>query len=671
MIKKKNRIGNKLLLFFLASSFIGGVVTQSYLNIPYFTILPILGLSILGLLIFAFRIKGKLLFTISFGFVTFFLLGMVRVIPSKHISNNEALGERNVVHIQRSQPTYSGRTKYFGYIKSLEQHPGVIIYSKDSLNLKVGSDYKISAGIRVVPSSLNPDEFDYKSYLSQKGISYQCYLKNKQVSFIKRAPDLFDHAVILNQTIRKIFERRLSKDSHAVVDAMFLGDKSYLGSELKSSYINSGTMHILAVSGLHVGILYYILLFIVTKGNTRRTLSPYQAAAIILFIWSYAILSGLPTSVVRAGIMFTFLLVGKSLNRSNNTYNSISLAAIIILLVNPTELFTVSFQLSFIAVLSIISLYPIIEGAWTPKNKIINYCWQIIAVSLAAQLGVLGLSIFYFHTFPSYFLIANLFAIPLSGLVLVLSLAALTFSSIPLLSDAIFLILDKVVFILNLGLSFISNLPGSSIDWLHLSVASIFLLSLTNLLFFQFIRTKKRSVLHASMGSLLLVTICIFSERFSTRLQTEFWIYQTPGATTIGMLEHKHNYLFGIDLDSNHIRYHLRDHWIKTYRNKPLRDFPNLLRVGQNHIGKIDDQYYAIATDVNALSEIPLDFAFIVYTNNCLKRSKPLENCDLNILDGSNSYYLCTELQEKYSTDKNFHFTPLEGAKNITLRFPD
>jgi competence protein ComEC len=427
-------------------------------------------------------------------------------------------------------------------------------------------------------------------------------------------------------------------------------------------------MHILAVSGLHVGILYYIILFLVTKGNTRRRLTLTQASIIIGFIWSYAIIAGLPTSVIRAGIMFTFLLVGKSLNKSNNTYNSISLAAIIILLIDPTELFTVSFQLSFIAVLSIISLYPIIAKAWEPKNKIIDYCWQIVTVSLAAQLGVLGLSIFYFHTFPSYFLIANLFAIPLSGLVLILSITSLICTPIPLLSDILFWLLDKIIVILNSLLGFISNLPGNSIEWLHLSNGLIVFMGGLILLFFQFLRTKKRSLLHLMMLGIVLFTGMITTEHLLIRKKTEFWVYQTPGATTMGLLENKNNYLFCIDVDSSDIRYHLRDHWIKTYRNKPHRSFPNLYQVGPNYIGKIDNKNFAVISDVTAMPAIGVHYHFVVYVSNALRKAAPIKECDLNIVDGSNSYYLCRELQERYQgTSTTFHFTSIDGARRIPL----
>ncbi len=494
MIKKKDRIGNKLFLFFLAFSFVSGSAISSYLSTSLWTwvILSLMGAA--GAFIFSFRIKGRLKPTLLLCMGAFFLLGGLRMnIQRAPIPQNLEATE-HIVHIHRSQPTYSGRQKYFGYIKSENDHPGVILYSKDSLGLLIGSDYQINGFVSQVPAPLNPDEFNYKAYLSQKGIYYQAYLKAEKTTHLERCPDLLDYAVIVNHKIQKIFEANLSKNSHAVVDAMFLGDKSYLDANLKNNYVNSGTMHILAVSGLHVGILYYIILFLVTKGNTRRRLTLTQASIIIGCIWSYAIIAGLPTSVIRAGIMFTFLLVGKSLNKSNNTYNSISLAAIIILLIDPTEVFTVSFQLSFIAVLSIISLYPIIAKAWVPKNKIIDYCWQIVTVSIAAQLGVLGLSIFYFHTFPSYFLIANLFAIPLSGLVLILSITSLVCAPIPILSDILFWLLDKTVLILNSCLDIIAHLPGNSLDWLHLSTGLIVFMGGLILLFFQFLRTKKRSL---------------------------------------------------------------------------------------------------------------------------------------------------------------------------------
>ncbi len=170
------------------------------------------------------------------------------------------------------------------------------------------------------------------------------------------------------------------------------------------------------------------------------------------------------------------------------------------------------------------------------------------------------------------------------------------------------------------------------------------------------------------MLGVVLFAVAITSEHLLTRQKTELWVYQTSGATTIGLLEHKNNHLFGIKLDTTDIRYHLRDHWIKTYRNQPHRSFPNLHQVGPNYIGKIENKYFAVISDVNAMPKTDTHYNFIVYVNNALRKAAPIKECDLNIVDGSNSYYLCKELQERYhETSITFHFTSIDGAKRIPL----
>ena len=202
------------------------------------------------------------------------------------------------------------------------------------------------------------------------------------------------------------------------MNALLLGQRQTINKTIYNNYVNSGTIHILAVSGLHVGIILWILNFIFRPLLYLKYGNYIRPIILITILWSFAIIAGLSPSVTRAVTMFSIISIAMHLKRPTNIYNTLVISAFIILLFKPTFLFEVGFQMSYLAVLGIVSVQPIIYKLWKPKFLVTDKLWQIFTVTLAAQAGVVPISLFYFHQFPGLFFISNVVVIPFLGLIL-------------------------------------------------------------------------------------------------------------------------------------------------------------------------------------------------------------------------------------------------------------
>ena len=260
--------------------------------------------------------------------------------------------------------------------------------------------------------------------------------------------------------LQRFAEAGLADDNYAIVAAMVLGDKSALSRDIKNTYSVTGASHVLALSGLHLGIIYALLSFLVV-GRRWQFLTQIL---IILSIWAFVFLVGMPTSVVRAAVMLTVYALLALGHRNKMSINTLAFTAIVMLLFQPSALFTISFQMSFMAVLSILLFMPLFEGVFSEEylmtHRWVKWLWGMVAVSCAAQIGVAPLIAYYFGRFSCWFLLTNFIVIPAAMLILYLSLLVLLVPQLAFL-------LVQVVSGLNSALAKIAQLPGASIDGLH------------------------------------------------------------------------------------------------------------------------------------------------------------------------------------------------------------
>jgi len=272
----------------------------------------------------------------------------------------------------------------------------------------------LKSRIIALPEVVNPGAFDFGAYLLQKGYSGQIFLNRANwglVESAKKAPSLIRKW--RRYLLREVESWHWREESEAVFKALILGYKNDLGKELKADFAAAGAMHLLAVSGLHVGIIYLLLSYFLLAFAYFRKLQLVRSVILIAGIWLYALISGASPSVLRSATMFSIMAAVYNLERPGSSFRAIFLSAFVLLIFNAAWLFNLGFQLSYSALLGILIWQPKIEGLIKSRFKLIVWLNKLLSVSLAAQIGTLPLALFYFNQFPTYFWLSNILMIPL------------------------------------------------------------------------------------------------------------------------------------------------------------------------------------------------------------------------------------------------------------------
>ena len=313
----------------------------------------------------------------------------------------------------------------------------------------------------------------------------------------------------------------------AIASALVLGYKSFLSSTLKKDYIESGAIHVLAVSGLHIGIissfLFFILNLLPIKG---RSWNWVKLLATLTTIWGFALLTGMSASVLRAAIMFSIFSVSFILQRDTNRYNSLALAAFLILIMNPYALFEVGFQFSFLAVLGIFFFFPKLQEFWFPKNKWIYQIWLLLLVGISAQLAIFPLVLYYFHQVPTYFWLSGIIVVPLAGIIMKLGLCILFFNFLnKVLAKYLGIILTKIIATQNFLIGLIQELPFSVFSgfWVHQGELVLFYGIVLGFAFL--LLTQRFRYILISLTCLLTVSCVQFSNKYQQFNQQKIIIY--------------------------------------------------------------------------------------------------------------------------------------------------
>ena len=393
---------------------------------------------------------------------------------------------------------------------------------KDSLNqpFEIGTHLQINANLYENSPAKNPNQFDYSKYLESKQIYAQMYAdaSEMKIGSIIQKNVWYYTSKLRTKIIQNLEKSNFNKAELYVAIALILGQQQDISPEIIRDYQFAGAVHILSVSGLHIGfILLFVTFLLKPFPNTRRG-SFIKLIIILASLSSFGLIAGLAPSVLRSVTMFSFVAIGMYLRRSTNIFHTLLVSMLLILLVQPSFLFDVGFQLSYVALFFILWLQPLLTQLWTPKNVIAKYFWDILTVSFAAQIGAFPLSIYYFHQFPGLFFVTNLVIIPflsvIMGLgVLVMVLAAFDFVPLFLAKS-----LEWSIFILNKIINSIASLEQFIIQEIPFNwqlLLSIYLLLIATIVWF-----KKPSFNRLVLALLALIIFQI------TYIQTH-WAIQT------------------------------------------------------------------------------------------------------------------------------------------------
>lgn len=509
----------------------------------------------------------------------------------------------------------------------------------------------------------NPYEFDYRFYMENQGIRYYAFTDSSDVcGFSKPERRRLTHrALMIRERIIDMFrERGIEGDRLALVAAITVGQKNMLDPEQKQYFIKAGVMHIMAVSGLHAVILsvfiFNILFFLKGKLEYLRIIIA------LLLLWSFAFVTGLTPSVLRATIMFTFLQAGKMLKRQVNPINSVLASAFVLILVRPSVIFDAGFLLSYSAVIFIICFYRDFYLKIRFRYRIPDLIWQSAVVSIVAQAGTLPLTVMLFNRFPTWFILSNIIIVPLSSIVIITgSLVPLTFS-LAFISQPLARLLDFLAGLTEYLTARAASLPFSTIENIGLTTAGCILLTISLFLSMRLLLVKNSISMKWILISILGFTAAGTIREIRTRSSSEIIVYNSIGSSTVGIRTGKTLNLYSdtVIVGPEVIR-HCATLGLKSIHNV-IAEKPFLIKAGCNT---------ALITshlDSKMLVKYDPDILIFTGTRPSLEQFKePVDKIKAVVVaSGANPGHRFTGLIRSINAD-TVHFTSKKGAFTLKL----
>ena len=528
-----------------------GILFQWYCGISFTTLTAISCLSVTFIIGFSFLpLPLKYRFNIVNGIITHWLLfamGAWLVMQNDIRNKKEWIGRMYkktdaVVAILNEKPQeQSNSFKALASIGGLVENGSMVtakgyiaIYFKmDSsiLQLKEGSEIIFTHPLETIKSSGNPGAFDYARYCLFHNITHQVYLQSQDFIVIRQPNVSYfnQFAVgIRNYFIELIHRACPTGKESGVAEAMILGQKENLEKSLLESYFDTGLIHLLNISGMRLGFIFMLLTSVTRPLENRKGWNALRISVVLSGIWLYTIICGIYPSLFRAALVFSFLGFSELFYRRVNSYHLLTVSAFALLVYDPFLLWDPGFQLSFLAVLSLIIFYrPIYHWIYFP-NKLMNYFWRIAAGSIAVQVLLLPVSIYYFHQFTLIFMVSNLIAIPLSGLIFYCGILLCMSGAIPVVAKCTGSMLFFLIRILDLNVLNLQHFPYAIWSRLSLSVTEVILL-----LFFiscvgYWFLNKRSFALVLGLSSLLIIFALRIFYLNQVANQCKLLIYQIP-----------------------------------------------------------------------------------------------------------------------------------------------
>ena len=436
-----------------------------------------------------------------------------------------------------------------------------------SINLRVGDRIIFSPTLTEIENKGNPEEFDYRRYLAYNMIYSSDFITSDDWQLIDNEaigfrPKLSRLRLKLVELLHKF---GLSDDEVSVMSAMTMGYSDTLSDEIRHAYSSAGAMHILAVSGLHVGIIYGIIVFLLSFVKSEK-INWLKVLVTIILIWMYALFTGLSPSVTRASLMFSIISLGKLQRNTPGSLNAVFASMFILLVANPYNIANIGFQLSYSAVIGIIILQPKLYAIFEIRNKILDWIWSLTTVSVAAQLATAPLCFFYFHQFSNYFLLTNYVMIPISTIAIWVCFIFFAVSWIPYISTAVAYCLSLLAKAMNFACLTIEALPFSTTQDVYIDMPQMFMLyAIIIMLTAFFFFTKRYKHLLVAMLLCTIYAGVTLWRTLENQSQKTLIVYNISKTTAINIIDGRDNILFA-NLDSiqpEKIEFTAKNNWLK------------------------------------------------------------------------------------------------------------
>lgn len=644
---------------------IGGIIAQWYLQGSMTASLVLLTSSIVLYLIFQFNknfVQFKLYWLNGVIInVLLFAIGMLLTYyhdishQEKWINNHYKSGDAIVATLQEP---LSEKEKSFKALASVQYiinddtlNPVkgyILLYlKKDSSLPQLSYDSQIifNKPLQPIKNSGNPGAFDYQRYCAFQDIYHQAFLKPGEFVVLpkKNKNSIQEFLFAAQEKTVSIFHKYIHGDKEkGLAEALLIGYKDDLDKNLVQSYTNTGVVHIIAISGMQLALIYGFLLVIFKPFIKFRFIRFLKPITIILILWLFSLMSGASASVLRAAVMLTCIVIGDSFSKKASIYNTLAASAFLLLCYNPFWLWDVGFQLSYSAVLSIVIFMKPIYNLMFIQNKLLDFIWQLAAVTLSAQILTTPISIFHFHQFPNYFLLTNIIAVPLSSIILFGEIILCAVSFVPFIANMIGIILYKLIWLMNSFIEHMETMPSALWNNLQITIPQTIFIYAAVIAIAIWLMEKKKGHFPIGLAAILGFTILRSFSFWQASQQQKIIVYNVPQHQAIDFIDGR-GYQFKGDsilsedgfLQNFHLKPSRIIHRIsETNKLASVKHGSNIFEFGSKRVLLID-QNISFAS-ANAKTKVDV----IILSKNPSLKIADLANvfdCNQWVFDASNS----------------------------------
>jgi len=536
------------LIIKLTICLIAGILIGYYFPVPWNIICIIVlgGILLLGIVFLIVHSKVKQ--SPFFGLLICFLVIAIGVLSiAFHAQKNHLQhyscqltdedAEKLQIRVYKKLKPNSYYSKFLAKVVGINSHKvnGVVLVNVDStVQVAIDDVFHVVGQLQEIKKPMNPHQFDFKSYMMKQQVYHQVFLNNTNTLLLASENTIYGSAAdIRNKINHTLSQYSISKENLSIINALLLGQRQDVSRDTYKSFTKSGAVHILAISGLHIGLLLLMLSVLFKPLSYFKHGKKIVAIIIILLLWMYAFVVGMSASVVRAVTMFSLVTIAIYSNRITNTYNTLVISAFLLLLCNPYYVFDVGFQLSYSAVFAIVWIKPLFDSLWTPKSYLTRKFWDVFSVTLAAQFGILPLSLFYFHQFPGLFFVSNIVIIPLLGILLGIGIITLIFAYFGWVPEVLLFVFNEGISLLNNFVAFIADKEGfifTKIPFNALNLLTTYLFVFSVVLLWKHFNYKRVVFV---LSSVLCVQLVFMYNKLNTQTE-EFIVFNQYKATLIG-----------------------------------------------------------------------------------------------------------------------------------------
>ncbi len=675
---------------------IAGIIIQFYGGFPHMGLLISFAVSLIILFVFSLlNIRFKFLLAwLQGGLINLSLMaaGMLMVYQNDIRNNEQWVGhckaDTFAILATIKEPLVQKAKSYKAEaaVESINEngtwHPAkgrlLLYFSRDSNSipsLKYGSQIVFTKSLQLIKNSGNPGNFDYSQFNAFKDIYHQVFLKSSEY-IIAPSTNIYSFQNWLFNVRSFVIDRLQKfipgKKESGVAEALLIGYRDDLDKDLVQAYSNTGVVHIIAISGLHLGMIYAVLVLMFKPFKKQRWVRWVKPVVVLTVLWVFTLLAGGVPSILRSAVMFTFIILGETINRKSSVYNTLASSAFVMLCYNPYFLWDIGFQLSYVAVVSIVAFSRPVYHWFFIENKILDFFWNLISVTIAAQILTLPIIFYSFHQFPNLCLITNCIIVPLSTIVLFAELVVLIISPWAVVAKFCGMITGFMLWFMNYFIEQMSSFRFAVTDQIQNSLAETILLYLAIIFGAIWLVQKSKTAMFAGFAAFLAFIFIDAIETYHVRQQQKMIVYNVPKQTAIDFMAGS-GYAFVGDTILT------EDGYLRNFHLKPARTLYKTIQEAQLQSLFITYPFVLFNGKRIMLLDKPYKFesdkkiqlnAIVITKSPKLSIAELAKSFDCRqfIFDGNNSLYKINKWKRDCdSLHFSYHITNEHGAFEMDL----